>query len=362
MEHQFDFIDIFKNQVKSSLNGNLAEMEHMVKSAELSLPMDSRHFPSDEPTHHPAHHVTTETSSQVQPGLSDERTHSSQTDGPVHKDNPDSTYTPTHRPSHASPTDEPTHHLVHENNPDPTHKPTHEPTKSHVVESSDSSGSSHKIVCCGDSITWGYGASSPQHSYPANLGRLLGNKYIVKDYGEDGVTAQKVSGTREGSYWHTKFYRWALDFLPDIVIIMLGTNDSKHENWHADLYRRDLADLVQSFLDLESAPRVYLMIPPRVEPTEGVRHMHMQADVIRDEIPSIIKKIVNDKGIHSIDLSLLFQDPTDPDRIFEKGEIGYWTGDGVHPNDDGYVKFAKYVYDHLNRRKGEEEEELLLAQ
>ena len=64
-----------------------------------------------------------------------------------------------------------------------------------------------KIACVGDSLTYGFGASSSSRNYPADLQHLLGGKFMVRDYGVDGVTAQKEPHTREGSYWNKKFFR-----------------------------------------------------------------------------------------------------------------------------------------------------------
>ena len=96
-----------------------------------------------------------------------------------------------------------------------------------------------RIACVGDSITWGYGATSPATNYPTRLYNMLnlnGHKVDVKNYGECGTTALRKNHYREGSYWNTKFYRWSLKWLPDVVIIMLGTNDSKVTRKIASLY------------------------------------------------------------------------------------------------------------------------------
>ena len=131
---------------------------------------------------------------------------------------------------------------------------------------------------------------------------------------------------------------------------MLGANDSKEENWNKDFYHQDLYDLVLSYLQLDSKPTLYLMIPFRIENTEGVKIMRMQPDVIENVIPPIMKEITKKLNNRLIDLSHLFSDPKDHDRIFQKGEEGYWTGDGVHPTDDGYKRLATYIHDNLKLR------------
>jgi len=59
------------------------------------------------------------------------------------------------------------------------------------------------VTCVGDSITAGYGLSSPStQSYPAQLQTLLGSGYTVKNFGSSGTTALKVS---DNSYWNPPY-------------------------------------------------------------------------------------------------------------------------------------------------------------
>src|SRR4051812_1868247 len=53
-----------------------------------------------------------------------------------------------------------------------------------------------RVACVGDSITFGYGIKDRDHnSYPAQLGVMLGNKWEVRNFGVNGVTALR-KGTR----------------------------------------------------------------------------------------------------------------------------------------------------------------------
>src|SRR5690242_3952386 len=86
-----------------------------------------------------------------------------------------------------------------------------------------------KIACIGDSITEGLGLSSPStQSYPARLQQLLGTNYMVRNFGVRGRTLLKQGDL---PYWKEPFFKQSHDFYPDIVIIQLGTNDSKPQNW-----------------------------------------------------------------------------------------------------------------------------------
>lgn len=87
-----------------------------------------------------------------------------------------------------------------------------------------------KVACVGDSLTEGYtstGANSGKkgpNAYPARLQSLLGSGYEVKNFGETG--AFLMEGT-SNPYKSGTEYEQSKAYNADIVIIMLGTNDSK---------------------------------------------------------------------------------------------------------------------------------------
>jgi len=90
-----------------------------------------------------------------------------------------------------------------------------------------------KIACVGDSITFGSRVKDREiNSYPAQLSALLGDDYEVKNFGKSGAT---MLDNGNKPYIKTPEFEASLKFNPDIVIIKLGTNDSKGSNWkHKD--------------------------------------------------------------------------------------------------------------------------------
>ena len=116
-----------------------------------------------------------------------------------------------------------------------------------------------KIACAGDSIT--------ENGYPANLQRMLGDGYEVVNFGVSGSTNLK-GGTDHNSvdcdYRHKELYRASLDFNPDIVILMLGTNDSKTMNWDrlGGNFVDDYLELIDTYKSLDSVKKIYLCTPP----------------------------------------------------------------------------------------------------
>lgn len=92
-----------------------------------------------------------------------------------------------------------------------------------------------RVSCIGDSITVGV-CSSNGMNYPNILQTLLGPNYIVQNFGNSGHTMLKngLCGPPPAgncSYWGTPQWAAAQASTPDIVTIMLGTNDAKNFNW-----------------------------------------------------------------------------------------------------------------------------------
>ena len=89
-----------------------------------------------------------------------------------------------------------------------------------------------RITCVGDSIT--SGGACLQESYVNDLQNMLGSSYDVMNAGKSGCTMLKKgldNGGNPYSCWDGIEYQSALESKPDIVTIMLGTNDAKYFNW-----------------------------------------------------------------------------------------------------------------------------------
>lgn len=184
-----------------------------------------------------------------------------------------------------------------------------------------------KVACIGNSITYGSGIEDKaKDSYPAVLGRILGNGYDVKNFGVSGRTLLKNG---DYPYWNEKTYKDALEFLPDIVIIKLGTNDSKPQNWkYKDQFEKDYGDLIDSFKKLVANPKIFICKPvPAFKIMWGIND-----SVIVNEMIPMIENISREKNVEIIDLYTPFRNEG---RLFP---------DGIHPNAGGAKMMAKEVY------------------
>lgn len=185
-----------------------------------------------------------------------------------------------------------------------------------------------RIACVGDSITQGAGTAKGM-SYPAQLQNLLGASWQVGNFGVSGRTLLKKG---DHPYWKEKAYQNALGFKPDVVIIMLGTNDSKPQNWkHEGEFVADYTDLVKSFLTLKSKPRVYFCRPcPVPEPGNfGIHEAGVREQIKRIDTLATSMKL----GVIDMHAALADKPHLLPDR--------------VHPNTEGAGEMAKAAFTAL---------------
>ena len=192
-----------------------------------------------------------------------------------------------------------------------------------------------RVACVGNSITYGYGIADREHkSYPADLGRLLGEGYDVHNF---GISARTMLLDGDLPYMKEKIYQEALDFNPNIVIIKLGTNDTKPQNWiHNQHFKKDMVSMIESFKKLSSKPRIILCSPVTVIKTHwGIN----DSTVVKGVIP-YVKEVVKKEQVEYLDLHT----PT-------KGKKGEYTDDGVHPNEIGALHIAKIIYKKIGHGK-----------
>jgi lysophospholipase L1-like esterase len=191
-----------------------------------------------------------------------------------------------------------------------------------------------RVACVGDSITYGSGITDrEQNSYPAQLGRLLGQKWEVRNFGVGGATLLKQG---DKPYWDQDAYRQCLAFVPDVVIIKLGTNDTKPQNWaFKEEFITDYVALVNSFKALGS--RIWICLPVPAFP----ERWGISDAVIRTETIPMIREIALRTETPVIDLYQALEGRADlfPDQI--------------HPNAQGAGIMARTIYTALTGRTAE---------
>ena len=184
-----------------------------------------------------------------------------------------------------------------------------------------------KVACVGDSITEGAGAREGK-SYPTQLQAMLGDEWEVLNFGVGGRTLMK-SGDRP--YWEEEAYQEALESEADVVILMLGTNDSRPKNWeHKAEFERDYRKLVASFQKMESEPKIYVCRPCPV--VGGVSKIAGINEAAVAEQRVIIDRLAVEMGVGVIDMYGALEK-------FPKLQP-----DTVHPNAKGARKLAEAAF------------------
>lgn len=183
-----------------------------------------------------------------------------------------------------------------------------------------------RIACVGDSITYGAGIKDRQNNnYPLILGKALGQNFDVRNFGVSGATMLKKG---DFSYWERPAFKQATEFNPHVVVIKLGTNDSKPQNWkYAEEYVLDYEAMINHFASLPAKPKIWLCSPAPVYQTRwGIS----EEVVVGGVIPKV-QNLARRKGLPIIDM---YQFLSNKPEMFP---------DMIHPNAAGARVMAEAV-------------------
>jgi lysophospholipase L1-like esterase len=187
------------------------------------------------------------------------------------------------------------------------------------TENSGSRANSTRIAMVGDSITAGT-------NYANDLWLMLGSKYVLGNFGVNGATIYAKS---DNPWVETPAYKAAKQFEPQIVVIMLGTNDANPALGETNSeFIQEYTSLVTQFQQLASKPKVWIAKPPPIfSNNDGLNGTYLVQNIIPD-----IEQVANNTGAPVIDIY---------DALL--GHSAFFP-DGVHPDPDGSVLVANVTY------------------
>ena len=135
----------------------------------------------------------------------------------------------------------------------------------------------------------------------------------------------------------TNEYKRSLASKPDVVIIQLGTNDTKAANFaKISDFVTDYLRLIKNYQDLETKPLIYVSLPPKVFSTAyGIGQPNLE---------KIIPMIVEVAQKSDLDVSII-------NNQTETQDASPLIPDGVHPNAKGAAVLANNVYRTLTGPK-----------
>jgi alpha-L-fucosidase 2 len=128
-------------------------------------------------------------------------------------------------------------------------------------------------------------------------------------------------------------------FNPNIVTILLGTNDSKSWNWDSlrgefigkDEFVGDYKAMIDTLRTLPRNPEIWLGFPaPSFHDTLGIRDSIITTDII-----PMIKQVAPDKECPMIEINTAMK------------SYGTLFSDGIHPNTTGSEVMAEVFYTTL---------------
>lgn len=184
-----------------------------------------------------------------------------------------------------------------------------------------------RVACIGDSIT-------ERSGYTIKLRSMLGSNYSVENFGVSGST---ISLDSKLPYMNQVKFLQAKTFDPDVVIIMLGTNDANPEiSPNEDNIESDYSTLINAFQQLDGRQLIWLVKSPPIFASNSNYNNTYLSSVVIPHIDSLAERM----NLPIIDIYNVLS--TYPDYF----------ADGVHPTNDGAAIIASHIYDAITLSDG----------
>jgi lysophospholipase L1-like esterase len=192
-----------------------------------------------------------------------------------------------------------------------------------LASSSSGDGKLARVACLGDSITEITG-------YPPDLQALLGKNSVVGNFGVSGATID--FNTDKPYYFEPAFFN-AEFFDPTTVIIMLGTNDARTDNYQQiNSFVADYERMIHSIQALNSKPQIFLVEPPPIFSNT----LNLNGTSFADGVIPRIEQVASTLGLPIINVyTPLINYPN-------------YFPDGVHPDSEGAQVIANIIYNAIN--------------
>ena len=175
-----------------------------------------------------------------------------------------------------------------------------------------------RVACVGDSLT------HCEDCWPVHLRKQLDSRWDIGNFGVGGATVFKRSVV---PYITEKLPEVAA-YQPDVVVVFLGTNDSRLRYWYyKEEFEQNYHELINTVKAMPSKPRIWICLPPPTFPGQwGIDDGRLR------EMQPVIRRVARRHGIPVIDLYKPLAGR--PERF----------PDQVHPDAIASSEFAGIIY------------------
>lgn len=198
------------------------------------------------------------------------------------------------------------------------------------------------IACVGDSLT--YNAEYKGENYPDYLWGMLDERFpsdagyevFVGNYGESGSC---VTGWILGEYIPRRRYdncvKYAQSFarVPDIVLLMIGTNDITSWNQAKVGFETVYKKLIRSYQEANPDVLIFVGISPPADRAEYPK------EEIAELLNPIQRSVAEELGLYIVDVSKAFSPMED--------HLDYYRPDMLHPSAKGAQVIAETFFDSI---------------
>ena len=190
----------------------------------------------------------------------------------------------------------------------------------------------YHIACVGDSLTAGHYWAN--ESYPTKLSAIVDDRYQVENCGVNGISITGYGGSwddPEMRYIKQDVYAKSVNFAPDIIAIMLGTNDATGWAKAEPTFYDEYCVLLDSYLELFPDAQFIMMVSP---PTKDGNQFGIPNTTIKEEVNPIQRQLADEYGFEVLDLREEFEANANYESEY------------LRPNNDGVhftVAAAEYV-------------------
>lgn len=207
-----------------------------------------------------------------------------------------------------------------------------------------------KIMPLGDSITDGVIGANDRSN--GGYRTQLWNQFVADGLKAEFVGSQSTGPASLGSKNHeghpgwtigqiaTSVNGWLNTYQPDIVLLMIGTNDTRKNSLKTMIY--EFSDLIDQITVQSPDTRLLVASIPPIHPTAKSVISILRAKYFNTAIPGIINsKVAQGKKVDFVDMrSLTVDDLT--------SSLSPNLDNGCHPSAQGYRKIAKFWYDAVS--------------